>query len=105
MSVVYQERTKFTEFEIKLNLEVEPRASETSMDFWLKSFSQQITYITMPDFPMEDKVAADKLIVSVLEKLYESKLFGSGWPMYPNRWSPGVVIDEDEILIYEKWRK
>lgn len=25
--------------------------------------------------------------------------------MYPKRLLPAVVIDDDEILIYEKWRK
>lgn len=76
-----------------------------SMDFWLKSFSQLITYFPMPEFPIADKATVDKLIVSVLGKLYENKLFGSGWPTYPNRWSPGVMIDKDEILIYDKWRQ
>lgn len=69
MSVLLRERTKFTEFEIKLNLEVDPGAYETSMDFWLKSHSQFITYFSMPEFPMVDKAAADKVIVSLLEKL------------------------------------
>ncbi len=45
------------------------------------------------------------MIVSALEKLYENKHFGSDWPMYPKRLLPAVVIDDDQILIYEKWRK
>ena len=54
---------------------------------------------------MVDKMAADRVIILAMKKLLDNNLFGSGWPLYPNSIMPTVVIDEDEMLIYDKRKK
>ncbi len=61
---------------------------KTYMDFWLKSFKSGITYFPVDGFALADKPTADQIVNNVISKLYENKLFGSDWPVYPNRIYP-----------------
>jgi hypothetical protein len=81
---------------------VEIKPHLRTMDVWLKSYKPLIRYTIQNGFPLADINLADKIINDSLDKLYENKLFGSGWPVYPNREYVNFGSNDNYSVIYEK---
>lgn len=50
---------------------------------------------------MENKLLADQMVSHSLNRLYEEKLFGSGWPLHPERDYPHFEAEIDASFVYD----
>lgn len=62
------------------------------MDFWVKSLNTVITYQDDFGYKMLKKDSADKIVNDAIHKLYDNKLFGSGWPYLMKRTNPTMLV-------------
>lgn len=54
---------------------------KSELNFWLNSYSSTVTYNDSFGFKMLNKVLADVNMRETLNRLYEVKLFGSGFQL------------------------
>lgn len=79
------------------------------IDFVLKSHTEFVTYYETSSYKLQNKLLADQMVKHSLNRLYEGKLFGSGWPLHPQRDYPHFVSELGSTLVYDSthidWRQ
>lgn len=59
-----------------------------------------MSFYEVAPFKMKNELLARELISSSIKRLYETKLFGSGWPHHLYKNSPNLKAEHDATLIY-----
>ena len=95
------QKTKITDFAIGLQLEVEGVPMESTMDFKLRSHEQFVSLYQYSDYKYLNEELARVMIKHCLNRLYDSNLFGSGWPMSPPRDYPHMMTEENYTIVYD----
>jgi len=94
-------RTKILDFTIGLELEVQGRPTSDYVDFYLKSHTEFVTYFETTAFKLQNVALADAMVKHSLNRLYEAKLFGSGWPLHPQRDYPHYETELASTVVYD----
>lgn len=94
-------RTKIIEFAVGLELEIQGVPQSGYVDFYLKSHTEFVSYYDAFGFKMENKPLADAMIKNSLNRLYNMKLFGSGWPLTPQRDYPHFMTEATATVVYD----
>lgn len=92
---------KIIEFAVGLELEVEGRPNSDTVDFYLKSHTEFISYYDTFGYKLYNKPLADAMIKHSLNRLYDQTLFGSGWPLHPQRDYPHFITEAACTLVYD----
>lgn len=92
---------KIIDFAVGLELEIQGKPQSDTIDFVLKSHTEFITYYETTGYKLQNKELADAMIKHSLNRLYEWPLFGSGWPLNPQRDYPHFLSEATASLVYD----
>jgi hypothetical protein len=95
------QRTKLLDFSVGLEMEMVGIPSEFSLDFTLRNHEAFITLYPNVNFPVIQTELSLKIINNSLNRLYEHKLFGSGWPLATERENPRFLADDNFMVVYD----
>jgi hypothetical protein len=93
--------TKLIEFTINLTSIVFPKFFDGHFDVWMSGYSFNISYNDSFGFKLVNRDLADKIIRESLDRLFENKLFGSGWNYYLGQKRPRLYVTNEAVLIYD----
>jgi hypothetical protein len=89
------------DFSVDLNLTVAGQARESSIDFILKSHKQAVKLYPFGEYKLNNEQLAIEMINSSLNRLYQNKLFGSGFPQSPPRDYPSFHTEANYTVVYD----
>lgn len=92
---------KIIDFAVGLELEIQGKPQSDVVDFYLKSHTEFITYYETAGYKLQNKELADAMIKHSLNRLYDWPLFGSGWPLNPQRDYPHFLSEATATLVYD----
>lgn len=94
-------KKKIVDFSIELFLDVTGEVDTSSIDFKLKSHEQAIKIYPYGSYRIYNEELAEEMIKSSLNRLYNVKLFGSGFPLSPPRDYPLFGVESSFTVIYD----
>jgi hypothetical protein len=78
-------KTKIVDFAIGLQIEIEGVPRATTLDFRMRSHEQFVSIYPYGDYKVLDEALAKAMVSHSLNRLYDGRVFGSGWPQSPPR--------------------
>jgi hypothetical protein len=94
-------KEKFVDFGVDLNLTVGGFPMESSIDFKLRGHNQTTKFYPYGQYRIQNEELAQEMVKFSLNRLYEGKLFGSGFPLYPARDYPEFIAETNFTVVYD----
>ena len=95
------ERTKVLDFAVGLQAEIEGAPRATTMDFRFRRHEEFVSFYPYADYRVLDESLGRAMIKHSLNRMYEGRLFGSGWPMSPPRDYPHMMAEDNYTIVYD----
>jgi hypothetical protein len=95
------EKNKLIDFAVNLKLTIAGEPSADSIDYKLRSHEQNVTFFSYADYKMANVDLATEMVKHSLNRLYEGRLFGSGWPLSPPKDYPGFLAESNFTMVYD----
>ena len=93
-------KNKIADFRVNLGLEAHGRASKKHLDFHIISFNQTTSFTPYQEYKVENIELAQHMVTHSLNRLLESKVFGSGWALY-DRDYPHFIVEDNYTIVYD----
>jgi hypothetical protein len=67
----------------------------------LSKFIHKVTFNQVGEYNIYDKATGERIINESIKRLYDTNLFGSGWPLYPKRDNASFLLFNNTAFIYD----
>ena len=94
-------KSKVLGFTAQLTLMVEGVPNFNSTDFRIRGHEELVTFNQYMDYKIENVELAKLMVKHSLNRMYEGRLFGSGWPASPPRDYPHFVVESNYTIVYD----
>lgn len=94
-------RDKIMSFAVDLQLEVEGLPLSSTLDFKLRSHNETVTLYPYNDYKILQPDLGKAMVRHSVSRLYEGRLFGSGWPLSPPRDYPHFAAKDGFSFVYD----
>lgn len=95
------DRDKILDLAIGLVLSIEVAPTQNQLNFKLRSHDQFPTFYPYGEYKIQNNVLAELMVKHSLNRLYEKRLFGSGWPFSPPMDYPHVMLEDNFTHLYD----
>lgn len=65
-------------------------------------YRYNVTYNDSFGFKLLNMDIVDSIVIKSLDRLYENKLFGSGWSYILGQKKPRIYVSNEAVMIYDK---
>jgi hypothetical protein len=94
-------RNKILDFGVGLDAEIEVVPKETTMDFKFRRHTEFVSFYPYADYRLLQEDLGRAMIRHSLNRLYDSNIFGSGWPLSPPRDYPHMMAEDNYTIVYD----
>ena len=88
------------QFSLMLGAQIHGIASNNSLDFHVVSFNHTTVFTPYQDYKVENEELAQHMVTHSLNRLFDHRVFGSGWVLYPRDY-PHFVVEDNYTTIYD----
>jgi hypothetical protein len=95
------QRSKVSDFTVNLKLMIEGVPRATTLDFRFRRHEETVTFNQYADYKINNVDLAKLMVKHSLNRMYEGRLFGSGWPLSPPRDYPHFIVQDNYTIVYD----
>jgi hypothetical protein len=92
---------RIANFSASLNLTVEAIPQQDTLDFKIINQQHTVAFSAQSPFKVANAELAELIVSDSLERLYEGKAFGSGWPQSPPRRYSQFIVEDTFALVFD----
>lgn len=92
---------KIMDFNIVLTTTVAGVPGKDYLDFNIRSFDYRVGFFPIGKYQLADRNLAILMVADCLKRIYEARVFGSGWPQSPPRDYPHFKVYDNYTAIFD----